>query len=183
MLWGLPPTFCGLVQRVGRAGRNLDKDAEAVIIVPKSILKDGVIDTPIVEDAVDNESVVVDVVPESGETTEPVLDVDAEGIRVQEDANKDDEQAHTESASTKPKRRLKVFNPDTNIHETRALLEFVQTSGCRWIPWDKFFKNKEKRESAEVMFPNISELTAEHQRFAYLWCNHNLQGSAKPTLL
>ena len=41
ILWGLPPTFCSLVQRAGRAGRDLTTKGEAILIVPPGVLKDG----------------------------------------------------------------------------------------------------------------------------------------------
>ena len=41
ILWGLPPTFCSLVQCAGRAGRDLTTEGEAILIVPPGVLKDG----------------------------------------------------------------------------------------------------------------------------------------------
>ncbi|KAJ6492720.1 P-loop containing nucleoside triphosphate hydrolase protein [Mycena vitilis] len=42
ILWGLPPSFCALVQRAGRATRDFTKLGEAILIVPSSVIKNGV---------------------------------------------------------------------------------------------------------------------------------------------
>jgi hypothetical protein len=42
VLWGLPSTFCALVQREGWAGQDLSEPNEAILIVPASVLKDDV---------------------------------------------------------------------------------------------------------------------------------------------
>jgi hypothetical protein len=41
VLWGLPPTFCSLVQHAGRAGQDLTTHGESILIVPPGVLKDG----------------------------------------------------------------------------------------------------------------------------------------------
>ncbi|KAJ6604921.1 P-loop containing nucleoside triphosphate hydrolase protein [Mycena sp. CBHHK59/15] len=42
ILWGLPPSFCALVQRAGRATRDFSKLGEAILIVPASVMKNRV---------------------------------------------------------------------------------------------------------------------------------------------
>lgn len=41
VLWKLPPSFCALAQRSGRAVRDLDELGEAILFVPAKVLKDG----------------------------------------------------------------------------------------------------------------------------------------------
>lgn len=41
VLWELPPSFCALVQRAGRAARDFDTLGEAILIVPSSIIAKG----------------------------------------------------------------------------------------------------------------------------------------------
>ncbi|KAJ7730668.1 P-loop containing nucleoside triphosphate hydrolase protein, partial [Mycena maculata] len=42
ILWGLPPSFCSLVQRAGRAARDFSKLGEAILIIVSSVIKNGV---------------------------------------------------------------------------------------------------------------------------------------------
>jgi Lhr-like helicase len=41
VLWGLPPSFCALVQRAGRAGHDFGTLREAILVVPPSVIKNG----------------------------------------------------------------------------------------------------------------------------------------------
>ena len=41
VLWELPPSFCALVQRAGRAGRDLSTLGEAILIVQPSVITKG----------------------------------------------------------------------------------------------------------------------------------------------
>src|ERR1700742_3251471 len=60
VMWGLPPSFCSLVQRAGRTARDFSKLGEAILIVPSSVIKNGVsekdIETAIGDAVVDAES-------------------------------------------------------------------------------------------------------------------------------
>jgi len=42
VLWGLPPSFCALVQSAGQAGWDLNKLREGILTVSSSVLKDGI---------------------------------------------------------------------------------------------------------------------------------------------
>ena len=42
VLWGPPPSFCSLVQRAGCAGHNFETLSEAILIVPQSVIKNGI---------------------------------------------------------------------------------------------------------------------------------------------
>jgi len=41
VLWGLPPSFCGLTQRAGCTGHDFETLGEAILIVPASVIKNG----------------------------------------------------------------------------------------------------------------------------------------------
>ena len=49
ILWGLPPSFCALVQRAGRAGRDFSVAAEAILIVTPATMKKGISDAEILK--------------------------------------------------------------------------------------------------------------------------------------
>lgn len=151
VLWGLPPTFCSLVQRSGRAGRNPDDNAESICIVPKSVMQEDF------EEAVreTQESVGTNVVEAEAldrELTDQELSqveeiLDGEGIRVPGLSDSDEDQAAPIVSTSKSKQKKKTGRfKDTNITEIRSLLSYVRTQECRRIPWNKHFKNDTKRE-------------------------------------
>ncbi|KAG2111943.1 P-loop containing nucleoside triphosphate hydrolase protein [Suillus discolor] len=41
ILWGMPPSFCALVQRAGRAARDVTKLGEAILIIPVQCAETG----------------------------------------------------------------------------------------------------------------------------------------------
>ena len=47
ILWGIPPTFCALVQGIGRAARDLTKLGEGILLVPKGIRRTGTSSTDV----------------------------------------------------------------------------------------------------------------------------------------
>src|ERR1700761_5020967 len=44
VLWKMPPSFCALAQRSGRAARDFDVLGEAILFVPAKVLKDGIVE-------------------------------------------------------------------------------------------------------------------------------------------
>ena len=127
ILWELPSTFCAFVQRAGRAGRDFETLGEAILIVPKSVLKDGVsseeIEKGVSETVIDAEALNRE--PEEVELTITAVEaLDEEGIRVADDSDSTDE-----GSKTKVK-RTKKYSKETNVREARALSEFVTTHSC-----------------------------------------------------
>ena len=145
LLWGLPPTFCSLVQRAGRAGRDLTTQGEAILIVSPGILKDGSTEEDVVESV---ENAVVDQEalnrePEEADLINVAESLDEEGIRLRGvDASESESEAPV--AKLTKKRGKKKERKDTHIREVRALYDFACTKGCRRIPWDNFFENSKK---------------------------------------
>ena len=151
VLWGLPPTFCSLVQRAGRAGRDLRTQGEAILIVPPGVLKDGSMEQGTDHAVVSVENAVVDQEalnrePEESELINTAESLDEEGIRLHGvDASESEDEAPV--ATLAKKRGKKKERKDTHIREVRALYDFACTKGCRRIPWDNFFENSKKCES------------------------------------
>ena len=148
ILWGLPPTFCSLVQRAGRAGRDLSTQGEAILIVPPGVLKNGsMVDSP--EDVVASvENAAVGQEALNREPDEPDLinvaeSLDEEGIRLR-GVNASESEDEGIVANSMKKRVKKKKRKDTHIREVRALYDFACTKGRRHIPWDKFFENSKK---------------------------------------
>ena len=147
VLWGLPSTFCALVQRAGRAGRDLSKPSEAILIVPASVLKDEVseelVSSTVEREALEGEALNQEMTEAEVGVVTQVLD--EEGVRVAADVSEGEPEAEI-SAKVKGKKKKK-FGKDTNIREARALSLFVRTVHCRRIVWDYFFENEKKCES------------------------------------
>jgi superfamily II DNA helicase RecQ len=144
VLWGLPPTFCSLVQRAGRAGRDLTTEGEAILIVPPGVLKEGLteegVDASVESATVDQEALNRD--PEEPDLIVVAESLNEEGIRVRGDVSEsEDEEPPANVTKKKGKRRGKK---DTHIREIRALSDFARTKRCRRIPWDAFFENSKK---------------------------------------
>lgn len=143
ILWGLPPTFCALVQRAGRAGRDLTTQGEAILIVPQSVIDEGLstddLDDVLADAVIDSEALnreatdseVIEGIPAA---------LDSEGIRI---SGADESDAEREKADLKGKRK-KRYGKDTNIREAKGLSQFASTKVCRRKPWDEFFENAKK---------------------------------------
>jgi ERCC4-related helicase len=98
ILWELMPTFCALVQRAGRAARDFAMLGKTILIVPKSVLKDGVSDEDL-EDTVGNAAINAEALSretQERELRETIVEVfDEEGIRVvdESDSAKEEEES------------------------------------------------------------------------------------------
>ena len=147
VLWGLPSTFCALVQREGRAGRDLSKPSEAILIIPASVLKEDVseelVSNTVEWEALEGEALNQEMTGAGAEVVAQVLD--EEGVRVAADISEGEQEVEV-SVKAKGKRKKK-YGKDTNMREACALSLFVKTIHCRRIVWDNFFENEKKRTS------------------------------------
>lgn len=106
------------------------------------MVKDGVTTDDVVELVIDSTAGGEALNREMGEVelTETVVQVlDEQGIRIADDEDSAEEQPTAEKA-----KRTKKFGKDTNIRESRALTQYVTTTGCRRDIWDEFFENSKK---------------------------------------
>ncbi|KIM79037.1 hypothetical protein PILCRDRAFT_90341 [Piloderma croceum F 1598] len=84
ILWGLPPSFCALVQRAGHAARDFKMLGEAILIVPPTVLSKGITETEV------ESALTINVADESteaeniGEEETEILDG---GVRVAHNSN------------------------------------------------------------------------------------------------
>ncbi|PPQ87408.1 hypothetical protein CVT24_001482, partial [Panaeolus cyanescens] len=142
VLWGLPPTFCSLVQRAGRAARDLTQQGEAILIVSSHTFSHSVVVDSTSTVTVDDEE------PEASgvviaEATGAM--VDAEGARV---STADDDESENEATNTvqqaHSKKTKKWSKPATHIREIVALSDYMTAKACRRNSWDSFFSNSKK---------------------------------------
>lgn len=149
VLWEMPPSFCALVQRAGRAARDFTTLGEAILIVPGAVITKGISESE-VEEAID--AVLDDTQTEAenrGEDelvaleTNGVQLVDEGGVRIAQDSEDEDEPAPQKEDKKRKRTRTKK---DFNSREAKYLSLFASTSRCRRLIWDKFFGNKGKRK-------------------------------------
>ncbi|KAJ7798350.1 P-loop containing nucleoside triphosphate hydrolase protein [Mycena olivaceomarginata] len=154
ILWKLPPSFCALAQRSGRAVRDFEALGEAILFVSAKVLKDGVAEEQARitrEEAADPQNQEGDVfVPETQEGLDVVAGqevvVGEGGVRVERDAEEDDAEVTLE-VQTKKKKRKAARVSFADALEARFLSRFACTTGCRRIVWDEYFDNAKKPHS------------------------------------
>ncbi|KAF4621728.1 hypothetical protein D9613_012177 [Agrocybe pediades] len=151
VLWGLPLTFCSLVQRAGRAGRDLTLEAEAILLVPSSVMKQRAEHSTELTTRVNpisNETSLEDAGASASGTSGFNALVDNEGVRIAADASDgdNDDEIHRPSSTTtsNAKGRRQLFDRNSNSKDLRALLDYAQTKRCRREPWNQYFNNKNK---------------------------------------
>jgi hypothetical protein len=134
--------------------RDLTRLGEAILIVPSSVLKNGVTELD-VELGINTAS--KDAESENRETEE-ATDLALQGIEVTAGleevsvtgggirGSKDSDEEDGEPEAVKHKRRKKL-SKDANSREARFLSRFAVTKKCRRKIWDEFFQNVLKRKS------------------------------------
>ncbi|KII90069.1 hypothetical protein PLICRDRAFT_29206 [Plicaturopsis crispa FD-325 SS-3] len=172
VLWKLPPSFCALAQRAGRAARDFSKLGEAILLVSAKVLKDGIAEA-------EAHAVMADLaLPENQEGAVAEQDgladaaddddgvdvvagqdvaVGEGGARLEhhgegEDMDDDEGIAPTLTAAQKKKQKKKRKKKLAQVSasddlEARTLSEFACTTACRRIVWDNYFVNASKRSS------------------------------------
>ncbi|KAJ7457910.1 P-loop containing nucleoside triphosphate hydrolase protein [Mycena galericulata] len=151
VLWKLPPSFCALAQRSGRAVRDFEQLGEAILFVPAKVLKDGLAAE---EARVAREEAAEarnqegdDFVPELEEGMDVVAGqavvVGEGGARVEQNAEADPEAA---VAAEKKKKRRAARQSAADALEANFLTKFACTKSCRRCVWDEYFKNGTKGE-------------------------------------
>ncbi|EDR07173.1 uncharacterized protein LACBIDRAFT_299079 [Laccaria bicolor S238N-H82] len=151
VLWGLPPSFCALVQRAGRAGRDLKKLGEGILIVSPSVMKDGVtaqeVSGTVAVSGQEAEATNLNEEDLMAEVQGMEEQVSPEGVRIAADESASEGEGDNAAAgaalSQKMKRKGKA-STDTDVHEANALSKFVGTKSCRRVVWDSFFENSKK---------------------------------------
>lgn len=152
VMWGLPPSFCALVQRAGRAGRDFNTLGEAILIVSAATIKKGITEAEteaaIAEAAeeaareMDEDSQQLENDERGVEITngnEEVL-VNEGGIRASRDDDDDGEDASTENTKKKRKKAAQGYN----AREARYLSWYCSGLRCLREIWSEFFNNKNK---------------------------------------
>jgi hypothetical protein len=128
----MPPSFCALVQRAGRAARDFTVLGEAILIVPASLISKGVSDVEVestLSNNADNESTEAE--NRSDEAAEllasngiqlaqgnKMVHVDDGGVRVAQDSDDEGDGAHS----------AQIY--ELNTENTVTLYPLSRPSGC-----------------------------------------------------
>ncbi|KIM82705.1 hypothetical protein PILCRDRAFT_70219, partial [Piloderma croceum F 1598] len=160
VLWGLPSSFCALVQRVGRTGCDFQTLGEAILIIPASVIKNGTKEAEVeqaVQDAVtenqaenrgdDEQTSLEENGIELAGGNQEVL-VNDGGVRVEHDDSEPEEET---SGKTQCRRKLSKNN--TNSLEARYLTMFACAARCLCVIWDEFFNNSTK---LQLVYPETT---------------------------
>jgi superfamily II DNA helicase RecQ len=112
VLWGLPSTFCALVQREGRAGRDLSIPSDAILIVPPSVLKDNIseehVSNTVQREALEGEALDQQMTEADAVVIAQVLD--EEGVRVAADVSEGEQEVDASAKATgKRKKKFGKF--------------------------------------------------------------------------
>ncbi|KAJ3518750.1 hypothetical protein NMY22_g13524 [Coprinellus aureogranulatus] len=156
ILWDLPPSFCALAQRAGRAARDMDKDGDAILFVSSSVLKkslkelevdvdNAILDVELTHEAENHND--EDVVMEEEQGTEmrqgeDIAVTEEAGVRVAHEVEDENEVSET----TAPSRRRLRTKEEYNSREARYLSLYVAGKRCRRGVWNEFFGNSRKRQ-------------------------------------
>ena len=157
ILWGLPPSFCALVQRAGRVARDFQMLGKAILIVPAATISKGVTEVEVelaLKDHIGDNSQSAEAENRGEEEVETLANngiqlasgnemvhVDDGGIRVAHDSDDDEEEEERKEVT---KKRKKKIAKDFNSREAHFLSLFVGTTKCRRLVWDDFFANHKK---------------------------------------
>lgn len=154
VLWGLPPSFCTLVQQAGRAARDFATLGEAILVIPVNVVKEGLKvsdmentlwtttqeaeaqnrDDEDIDVTMKTETTVTGLVGLSGQVT------NAEGIRVE--AGEQDFEPEDQPA-TKTRKGKHTAN-QVNTIEVQYLSLYVSGKVCQRRVWNEFFANNMK---------------------------------------
>lgn len=145
ILWGLPPTFCTLVQRAGRAVRDMTKDGEAILIVSSATRKkqSKALEDDVVAAAEELVMNSVDVTVGDQETAEE----DDEGALSDVEDAREQVSAVAAQGNTAAGKRGRFFKSKVNYNSREAhyLVLYMKGDECRHKIWNAFFRNDQKR--------------------------------------
>ncbi|KAJ7444642.1 P-loop containing nucleoside triphosphate hydrolase protein [Mycena galericulata] len=140
LLWMKPRTFLSLIQKIGRCVRDHGKRGHAVLYITKAMYTRCCIELDIMRREEKN--------PSDSEQSDSESE-DEEGAQADRDAaaaEQDDSEDGDAAPAPKRRRRGKhVHMSPLERRDKRYLLEYIVTEGCRRVPWNKFFGNKDKK--------------------------------------
>ncbi|KAJ7198190.1 P-loop containing nucleoside triphosphate hydrolase protein [Mycena pura] len=168
VLWKMPPSFCALAQRSGRAARDFEKLGEAILFVTAKVLKDG-----IAEEQARLARVDAAVPHDQPQAVDPTDVAQAEGLdvvggqavliaeggaRVEQGTEGENADAETPDATAVKKKKRKAARESfVDALEAKFLSRFACTTACRRLVGTNIFKTRTnfyRTASLDVVLPD-----------------------------
>lgn len=163
-MWDLPPTFCSLVQRAGRAARDMSTLGVAFLMVRQGTRRQGV--KALEVDRLQSQIFGLEEVPSSSEELdeddrmeiENAVETSGHEIRRLDDGGRRVERAgegerdEAVEGSNGPKARKKKTRTRIEEKEATYLTLYANTTHCLREVWDEYFGNKNKSKSYHSRF-------------------------------
>ncbi|KAK6977332.1 p-loop containing nucleoside triphosphate hydrolase protein [Favolaschia claudopus] len=144
ILWLCPKSFLSLVQKIGRCARAAALLGEAILYITSSAYMQYKIELDILKGDLSEDE---DGDEAQAEGHDASL---AEGEQMDREAAVDRDEPQEQLA---PKRKPKKAMTVLEARDRRYLLEFIVTTGCRRIPWNKFFGNTKTKYTLPYPVP------------------------------
>ncbi|KAJ7730236.1 P-loop containing nucleoside triphosphate hydrolase protein [Mycena maculata] len=145
MLWMKPCSFLSLIQKIGRCVRDRRLRGQAVLFITKAMYTRCCVELELLETeeaAAQKEAKEQEGPSDDEENPEEPTDRD----EALEDTSDEEEEVPKppKKRRRKGKGKQKTLTPMEEL-DRRYFLEYITTPACRRIPWDKYFKNKNKK--------------------------------------
>lgn len=141
ILWLCPRSFLSLVQKIGRCARAAELLGEAILYITNSAYMQYKIELDVLKGDLSDDD------EDNDEPPREQQEALAEGEQMDRDAAIEQDEAEQGKA---PRRKAKKTMTVLEARDRRYLLEYIVTTGCRRIPWNKFFGNKSKRQCSYI---------------------------------
>ncbi|KAJ6456465.1 P-loop containing nucleoside triphosphate hydrolase protein [Mycena sanguinolenta] len=145
ILWMRPRSFLSLVQKIGRCVRNPRLRGEAVLYITKAMYTRCCAELEILKS--EKEAAVrQDAAAASDDEENPEEPADREEVLALQETSDEEEDAPTMPIKRRRtgKGKRKVLTP-MEERDKRYFLEYITTSNCRRIAWNKYFGNQNKK--------------------------------------
>ncbi|KAJ7888981.1 P-loop containing nucleoside triphosphate hydrolase protein [Mycena leptocephala] len=134
ILWLCPKPFLSLVQKIGRCARAAELLGEVILYITNAAYMQYKIELDILKGDLSDDG--------DDEEASEQLEGAVEGEQMDRDAAIEQEEPEQDKA---PKPKAKKAMTILEARDRRYLLEYIVTTGCRCILWNKFFGNNSKR--------------------------------------
>ncbi|KAJ7080321.1 P-loop containing nucleoside triphosphate hydrolase protein [Mycena epipterygia] len=144
LLWMKPRSFLSLIQKIGRCARDR-RLRGAVLFITKAMYTRCCVELEILEneeEAAEKERLAA----LSDDEENPEEPTDRDDVLALQDVSDEEEEAPQPPVKRrrKGKEKSKALSP-IEKDDQRYFLEYITTTKCRRIPWNKYFRNKNKK--------------------------------------
>ncbi|KAJ7135485.1 P-loop containing nucleoside triphosphate hydrolase protein [Mycena crocata] len=142
ILWMKPRTFLSLVQKIGRCVRDRRQRGEAVLFITKAMYERCCVELDLLRD---EQAEAAEASASSDDVDEPEKPQDRDAALAEESTDEEELPVAPAKKRRRKTKGKKQALSQMELRDKRYLLEYITTLGCRRIPWNKFFGNRDKR--------------------------------------